>query len=263
MLTINNIEVKYKGIILVLKGLSLSVGDHGLVSVLGSNGAGKTTLLKSISGLLSTEEGEVTDGSIEFDGKRIDHMPSQAIVRMGIVQVMEGRRIFGHLSAEENIYIGANQFQDGQIKKDLDIVYNYFPKIKDLRNKMCGYLSGGEQQMAVIGRALMARPKLILLDEPSLGLSPILQDTIIEVVQKINTEQKVAVLLVEQNALAALGISEYGYVLENGRIVLDGPRDSLMENEDIKEFYLGLSTLGQRKSYREVKHYKRRKRWLG
>ncbi len=263
MLVINNIEVKYKGIILVLKGISLNVGEGALISVLGNNGAGKTTLLKSISGLLRTEEGEVTDGTIEYEGKRIDHASSVSLVRMGIVPVMEGRRIFGHLSAEENILVGANPFNDSRIKKDLELVYGYFPRIKALRKKTCGYLSGGEQQMAVIGRALMARPRLMLMDEPSLGLSPILQDTIIEVVSKINAEQKVAVLLVEQNALAALNISEYGYVLENGRVVLDGTKESLLANEDIKEFYLGLSKVGQRKSYRDIKHYKRRKRWLG
>jgi branched-chain amino acid transport system ATP-binding protein len=263
MLEINNIEVKYKGLILVLKGLSLRVDKGALVCVLGSNGAGKTTLLKSISGLLKTEEGKVTDGNIMFEGKRIDNMPSPAIVKMGIVQVMEGRRTFGHLSAEENVIIGANHFSDSKVRQDLDMVYSYFPKLKELRHTTCGYLSGGEQQMVVIGRALMARPRLILLDEPSLGLSPILQATIFEVIKGISEEQKVGVLLVEQNALAALSISSYGYVLENGRVVLDGSSDSLKANEDIKEFYLGLSKVGARKSYREVKHYKRRKRWLG
>jgi len=263
MLEINNIEVKYKGLILVLKGLSLHVDKGGLVCVLGSNGAGKTTLLKSISGLLKTEEGRVTDGNIVFDGKRIDNMPPPAIVRMGIVQVMEGRRIFGHLSTEENVIIGANLFSGSRVRRDLEMIYSYFPQLKGLRSKTCGYLSGGEQQMVVIGRALMARPMLILLDEPSLGLSPILQTTIFEVVRRISAEQKVGVLLVEQNALAALSISDYGYVLENGRVVLDGSSDSLKDNEDIKEFYLGLSKVGERKSYKEVKHYRRRKRWLG
>lgn len=263
MLEINNIEVKYKGLILVLKGLSLHVDKGGLVCVLGSNGAGKTTLLKSISGLLKIEEGRVTDGNIVFDGKRIDNMPPPAIVRMGIVQVMEGRRIFGHLSTEENVIIGANLFSDSRVRQDLEMVYSYFPQLKGLRSKTCGYLSGGEQQMVVIGRALMARPRIILLDEPSLGLSPILQTTIFEVVRRISAEQKVGVLLVEQNALAALSISDYGYVLENGRVVLDGSSDSLKDNEDIKEFYLGLSKVGERKSYRGVKHYRRRKRWLG
>ncbi|TRZ95398.1 MAG: ABC transporter ATP-binding protein [Dehalococcoidia bacterium] len=263
MLEINNIEVKYKGLILVLKGLSLHVDKGGLVCVLGSNGAGKTTLLKSTSGLLKIEEGRVTDGNIVFDGKRIDNMSPPAIVRMGIVQVMEGRRIFGHLSTEENVIIGANLFSDSRVRQDLEMVYNYFPQLKGLRSKTCGYLSGGEQQMVVIGRALMARPRIILLDEPSLGLSPILQTTIFELVRRISAEQKVGVLLVEQNALAALSISDYGYVLENGRVVLDGPSDSLKDNEDIKEFYLGLSKVGERKSYRGVKHYRRRKRWLG
>jgi len=263
MLEINNIEVKYKGLILVLKGLSLHVDKGGLVCVLGSNGAGKTTLLKSISGLLKIEEGRVTDGNIVFDGKRIDNMPPPAIVRMGIVQVIEGRRIFGHLSTEENVIIGANLFSDSRVRQDLEMVYSYFPQLKGLRSKTCGYLSGGEQQMVVIGRALMARPRIILLDEPSLGLSPILQTTIFEVVRRISAEQKVGVLLVEQNALAALSISDYGYVLENGRVVLDGSSDSLKDNEDIKEFYLGLSKVGERKSYRGVKHYRRRKRWLG
>jgi len=263
MLAINNIEVKYKGLILVLKGLSLEVDEGALVCVLGSNGAGKTTLLKSISGLLKTEEGAVTDGNIVFDDNRIDDMPPPAIVRMGIVQVMEGRRIFGHLSTEENVIIGANLFSDARVRQDLEMVYSYFPQLKQLRGETCGYLSGGEQQMVVIGRALMARPRLILLDEPSLGLSPMLQTTIFEVIKRISTEQNVGVLLVEQNALAALGISDYGYVLENGRVVLDGSSDSLRDNEDIKEFYLGLSKVGERKSYKEVKHYRRRKRWLG
>ncbi len=263
MLEINNIEVKYKGLILVLKGLSLHVDQGTIVCVLGSNGAGKTTLLKSISGLLKTEEGKVTDGSIVFEGERIDGMTPPAIVKKGIVQVMEGRRIFGHLTAEENIIIGANLFSDGRVRQDLEMVYGYFPRIRELRHITCGYLSGGEQQMVVIGRAIMARPRLILLDEPSLGLSPILQSAIFDAIKRISAEQNVGVLLVEQNALAALSISDYGYVLENGRVVLDGSSDSLKANEDIKEFYLGLSKVGARKSYREVKHYKRRKRWLG
>lgn len=263
MLIVDNVEVKYKGAILVLKGISIKVGTDEIVCLLGSNGSGKTTLLKAISGLLKSEEGAVTDGNIIFDDNRIANKPAPNIVRMGIIQAMEGRRVFQHLTAEENVIIGAYIRSDGRIKEDLEMVYSYFPRLKDLRHNSCGYLSGGEQQMVVLGHALMARPKLMLLDEPSLGLSPTLQRLIFEVVKRISTEQKVGVLLVEQNALAALDISSYGYVLENGKVVLDGPSHKLALNEDVKEFYLGLSKEGEHKSYKEVKHYRRRKRWLG
>jgi len=264
MLTLSNIEVMYLNAILVLKGMSLQVPDGEIIALLGSNGAGKTTSLKAISGLLHTEEGEVTDGSIDFDGKRIDKMDPEDIVGLGIVQVMEGRRLFEHLTAEENLRIGAYLRHDGSnIKKDIESVYNYFPKLKLLRNKTSGYLSGGEQQMLVMGRAMMAEPKLMLLDEPSLGLAPLLVREIYEIVQRINQEKNNSILLVEQNVRAALSIASFGYVMENGKVVFDGEAEKLRDNEDIQEFYMGLSHMGTKKSYREVKHYKRRKRWLG
>jgi branched-chain amino acid transport system ATP-binding protein len=263
MLQVNNIEVTYMNIIQVLRGVSLEVGDGKIVALLGANGAGKTSTLKAISGLLKTEEGEVTDGSITFDGKRIDRLSAEAIAALGISQVMEGRRVLGHLSVEENLLVFAHNRKDRKaVKKDMEMVYNYFPKIKTLRRQTSGYLSGGEQQMLVIGRALMASPKLMLLDEPSLGLAPLLVQEIYEIIQRISSEQKMAILLVEQNARAALGIADYGYVMENGRVVLSGPAEMLRDNEDVKEFYMGLSAVGARKSYREVKHYRRRKRWL-
>lgn len=263
MLRLNNIEVIYSDVILVLKGVSLEVPDGKIVALLGANGAGKTTTLKAISGVLRTELGEVTDGSIELDSLRIDRLDPEAIVRLGIVQVMEGRRLFEHLSVEENLLVGAYARSDqAEIRKDLKKVYDYFPKLLDMRNRTSGYLSGGERQMLVMGRALMAKPRVMLLDEPSLGLSPLLVKEIFKLVGEINRQEGVSILLVEQNARIALGLSEHGYVMENGRIVLDGPSPKLKENEDIKEFYLGLSELGSRKSYKEVKHYKRRKRWL-
>jgi len=263
MLQVNNIEVTYMNIIQVLRGVSLEVGDGKIVALLGANGAGKTSTLKAISGLLKTEEGEVTDGSIVFDGKRIDRYIAEDIAAMGISQVMEGRRVLGHLSVEENLLVFAHNRKDRkEVRNDKDMVFDYFPKIKDLRRQMSGYLSGGEQQMLVIGRALMARPKLVLLDEPSLGLAPLMAQEIYEIIQRINTERKMAILLVEQNAIAALGIADYGYVMENGRVVLSGPAGMLRDNEDVKEFYMGLSAVGSQKSYREVKHYRRRKRWL-
>ncbi len=264
MLILNSVEVVYSNVILVLRGVSLQVPEGAIVSLLGANGAGKTTTLKSISGLLGTELGDVTHGNIEFDGQRIDRSEPEDIVKLGIVQVMEGRRQFGHLSVEENLRAGAYTRHNGaSLKRDLDMVYGYFPRLKALRRATSGYCSGGEQQMLVIGRALMAHPKLILLDEPSLGLAPLLVEEIFGIVKNINEEEGTSVLLVEQNAMAALGIASYGYVMENGRVVLDGSAEKLRENEDIREFYLGLSQLGKRKSYREVKHYKRRKRWLG
>jgi branched-chain amino acid transport system ATP-binding protein len=262
-LQLNNIEVIYSDVILVLKGVSLQVPPGKIVALLGANGAGKTTTLKAISGVLRTELGEVTDGSIEFDGTSIHRMDPEEIVRLGIVQVMEGRRLFQHLTVEENLRVGAYPRKDtAHIPKDMEKVYGYFPKLRDMCRRTSGYLSGGERQMLVMGRALMGQPKVMLLDEPSLGLSPLLVKEIFKIVQQINAQEGVSILLVEQNARIALGLSDHGYVMENGRIVLEGPSAKLHENEDIKEFYLGLSELGSRKSYRGVKHYKRRKRWL-
>jgi len=264
MLRVNNIEVVYSSVILVLKGVSLEVPDGSIITLLGANGAGKSTTLKAISGLLHTELGEVTDGNIEFDEVRIDRMRAEDILRLGIVQVIEGRPVFEHLSVEENLKVGAQGEQaSSRMNKNLDIVYRYFPRLRDLHNRTSGFLSGGEQQMMVIGRALMSQPKVMLLDEPSLGLAPILVTEIFNIVKQINSEEKVSILLVEQNARAALSMTDYGYVMENGRVVLDGPSNKLKDNEDIKEFYLGLSEVGKRKSYKDVKHYKRRKRWLG
>ncbi|MGD0780066.1 MAG: ABC transporter ATP-binding protein [Dehalococcoidales bacterium] len=263
MLRVNNIEVAYMGVIRVLHGVSLEVGDGKIVALIGANGGGKTTTLKSISGLLKTEEGEITSGNIVFNDRRIDKYGPEPIAELGISQVMEGRRVLEHLSVEENLYIGAYLRRDRTgIKSDLEMVFSYFPELKDFRHRTSGYLSGGEQQMLVIGRAMMARPKLMLLDEPSLGLAPLVVREIFEIIHKIKEEQKVAILLVEQNVRAAFGIADYGYVMENGRIVLDGPADKLRDNEDIKEFYLGLSTLGSQRSFRDIKHYRRRKRWL-
>jgi len=263
MLTLKNIEVIYSDVILVLKGVSLEVEEGNIVALLGANGAGKTTTLKAISGLLKTELGEVTDGTIEFKGKRIDQKSPEEIVRSGIVQVMEGRPLFEQLSVEENIRVGAYSRNDTPgIKKDMGNVYQYFPILAGMRHRVSGYLSGGERQMLVMGRGLMAKPQLMLLDEPSLGLSPSLVKEIFRLIELINKENNTSILLVEQNAKVALSISDHAYVMENGRIVLDGPSSKLKENEDIKEFYLGLSQVGKRKSYKEVKHYKRRKRWL-
>jgi len=264
MLEVKNIEVVYMNVIRVLRGVSLTVADGQIVALLGANGGGKTTTLKAISGMLKTEEGEVTDGSIEFDGKRIDRFGPERIAVMGISQAMEGRRVLEHLSVEENLLVGAYCRKDRQeVKQDLEMVFDYFPSIKRLRRRMSGYLSGGEQQMLVTGRALMARPQLMLLDEPSLGLAPLMVQEIYEIIQKINAEQKMAILLVEQNVRAALAIADYGHVLENGRVVLSGPAKNLKDNEDVREFYMGLSAVGSQKSYREVKHYRRKKRWLG
>ena len=264
MLQVNNIEVIYMNVIQVLRGVSLEVADGQIIALLGANGGGKTTTLKAVSGMLKTEEGEVTDGSINFDGKRIDRYGPEDIAVMGITQVMEGRRVLEHLSVEENLFVGAYCRKDrAGVKKDIEMVFEYFPNIKRLYRQTSGYLSGGEQQMLVIGRALMARPKLMLLDEPSLGLAPLLVQEIYQIIQKINADQKMAILLVEQNVRAALSIADYGHVLENGRVVLSGPAENLRDNEDVREFYMGLSAVGSQKSYREVKHYRRRKRWLG
>ncbi len=266
MLKLNNIEVVYSDVIQVLRGVSIDVPLGKIVGLLGANGAGKSTTLKAISGLLRTQEGEVTRGNIELDGQRIDRLSPEKIVQLGIIQVLEGRRLFRHLTVEENLILGgvARGSASGRpVSQDLEQVYHYFPRLKDLRRRTSGYLSGGEQQMLVIGRALMAHPKLMLLDEPSLGLAPLLVKEIFEVISEMSADEGMAILLVEQNARMALSVADYAYVMENGRVVLDGPSEQLAENEDIKEFYLGLTQLGERKSYRDVKHYKRRKRWLG
>ncbi len=263
LLSVNNIEVIYDHVILVLRGVSLAVPDGGVVALLGANGAGKSTTLKAISNLLDSERGEVTKGSIEYEGDRVDRLNPSELVKRGVIQVMEGRRCFEHLTVEENLLTGAYTRTDGraEVRKDLDLVYTYFPRLEERRTAQSGYISGGEQQMMVLGRALMARPKLVLLDEPSMGLAPQLVQEIFEIVRRLNRDEKVSFLLAEQNAAMALRYSDHGYVLENGRVVFDDTAKVLSENEDVKEFYLGLSTSG-RKSYRDVKHYRRRKRWL-
>jgi branched-chain amino acid transport system ATP-binding protein len=264
MLAVNNIEVIYSSVILVLRGISFEVRSGQVVALLGPNGAGKSTTLKAISGLLLAENGEVTRGNITWNGERIDRASAEDIVRRGIVQVIEGRPLFRHLTVEENLHLGAMVYEGGRhFRHDLERVYEYFPRLKALHRRTSGYLSGGEGQMLVIGRALMAHPRLMMLDEPSLGLAPMLVQEIFEIVHEINSQEQMSVLLVEQNARAALALAHHGYVMEQGRIVLDGPAEQLRQNEDIKEFYLGLNTSGERKSYRDVKHYKRRKRWLG
>ena len=263
MLKVNNIEVIYSDVILVLKGLSMVVPEGQIVALLGANGAGKSTTLKAISGLLKSEEGEVTDGEILFAGEKINGKDPEEIVRKGIFQVIEGRRVFEDLTTEENLRCGAYTRKDlKNVKADYERVYTYFPRLKERRKGLAGYLSGGEQQMLAIGRALMARPKLMLLDEPSLGLSPLLVKEIFGIIKEINQNERTTILLVEQNARVALSISSYGYIMENGKVVLDGETEKLANNEDVKEFYLGMNEVGTRKSYREIKHYKRRKRWL-
>jgi branched-chain amino acid transport system ATP-binding protein len=262
MLALNNIEVIYNDVILVLKGMSMEVPEGKIIGLLGSNGAGKSTTLKAISGLLKPEDGEVTDGSIEFLSEEIHERDAAEIVRMGIFQVMEGRRAFEHLTVEENLIAGSYTRREGNVRGDIDMVYHYFEPLKNRRSQTAGYLSGGEQQMLAIGRSLMARPKLMMLDEPSLGLAPLLVQEIFGIIQRINAEQGTTILLVEQNANLTLGVADYAYIMENGRIVLDGYPADLRENADVREFYLGLTEVGQRKSYRDVKHYKRRKRWL-
>ena len=263
MLKLKNVEVVYDRAVLVLRGISLEVPEQRIVTLLGSNGAGKSTTLKAISGLLKPERGEIITGSVEFAGERIDDRGPEEIVKLGITQVMEGRRVFQDLTAEENLRAGAHTRRNGaEIKRDMELVYDYFPKLADRRTLKAGYLSGGEQQMLAIGRALMARPRLMLLDEPSLGLAPLLVEEIFQIIQRLNQEEKLTVLLVEQNAAMALTVAQYGYIMENGRIVLDGETASLRDNADVKEFYLGLTEVGQRKSYRDIKHYRRRKRWL-
>lgn len=261
LLSLNNIEVIYNDVILVLKGLSITVEEGSIVALLGANGAGKSTTLKAISGLLKPENGDVTDGNIVFDGTNIHHMDAASIVRKGVFQVMEGRRVFEHLTVEENLRAGAYT-ASGHMSQTMEMVYEYFPRLRERRAQISGLLSGGEQQMLAIGRALMAHPRLILLDEPSLGLAPLLVGEIFRIIKRINEEQRTTILLVEQNANIALAIANFAYIMENGRVVLEGAPDDLRNNADVREFYLGLTEVGKRKSYREVKHYKRRKRWL-
>ncbi len=263
LLSVNNVEVIYDHVILVLKGVSLEVPEKGIVALLGANGAGKSTTLKAISNLLRAERGDITKGTIEYQGTRIDRLTSAELVKRGVIQVMEGRHCFEHLTVEENLLTGAYTRKDGNaaIQKDLELVYSYFPRLKQRRKAQAGYTSGGEQQMIAIGRALMSRPKMILLDEPSMGLAPLLVEEIFEIVERLNTKEGVTFLLAEQNTNIALRYANYGYILENGRVVLDGTAKELRENTDVKEFYLGISE-GERVNFREVKHYRRRKRWL-
>ena len=263
MLSLNNIEVIYNDVILVLKGMSLEVPQGKVVALLGSNGAGKSTTLKALSGLLKPEDGEVTDGEILFEGDKIHELDAAEIVRRGIFLVMEGRRVFEHLDVEQNLVAGSYTRRDrSQVQQDMERVYTYCPRLHDRRRQPAGYLSGGEQQMLAIGRSLMAQPKLIMLDEPSLGLAPMLVRDIFQIIQRINRDEGRTILLVEQNARLALEVADYAYIMESGRIVLEGAPEDLKNNADVREFYLGLNEVGKRKSYRDVKHYKRRKRWL-
>ncbi len=263
MLTINNAEVMYNRVILVLKGLSLHVPEGKIVALLGANGAGKSTTLKAISGLLKSEEGEVSAGSIDFMGERINNMSPEEIVRKGVFQVMEGRRVFEDLTIDENLIVGGHTRSDtAGFKRDKERVYDYFPRLRERRNQLSGFLSGGEQQMLAIGRALMARPKLMLLDEPSLGIAPLLVQEIFQLIRKINTEEKTTILLVEQNANVAFSICDYAYIMEGGRVAMSGTTEKMKSNDDVKEFYLGMGEGKEMKSYRELKSYKRRKRWL-
>ncbi len=262
ILRVNNIEVKYHEVILVLKGVSIEIPRGGIVGLLGANGAGKSTTLKSISGLLKVEVGEVTDGAIEFEGVQIHKKTAVDIAKMGIIQVIEGRKVFEHLTVEENLRVGAHLRKTGSVKDGLELVYHYFPRLKEKRREVAGFVSGGEQQMAVVGRALMTEPKLVLLDEPSMGLAPMLIHEIFNILTKLNSEERISILLVEQNVKLALNVAPYAYILENGRVVMDDTSERLKENEDIKDFYLGLSEKGKSKSFADVKHYKRRKRWL-
>jgi branched-chain amino acid transport system ATP-binding protein len=261
VLDVNNVEVIYDEVILVLRGLSLTVGEGQIVALLGSNGAGKTTTLKAITGLLPSENGEITDGHIAYSGEMITDRDPAEVVRMGLSLVMEGRRVFEHLTVNENLLAGAFTHQEGR-QEHLDLVYGYFTPLAERRAQVAGYLSGGEQQMLAIGRALMARPQFLMLDEPSLGLAPLLVAEIFEIVKRLNVDLGTTVLLVEQNARRALAIADHGFIMEQGRIVLEGPADELSQNADVQEFYLGITETGERKSYRDVKHYKRRKRWL-
>ena len=261
MLSVNGIEVIYNHVILVLKGVSLMVPEGAVVALLGANGAGKTTTLRAVSNLLKGERGEVTKGYIEYMGERIERLTPSELVKRGVVQVMEGRRCFAHLSVEENLLTGGYTRSGAETRDGLERVYEYFPRLKERRRSQSGYTSGGEQQMTAIGRALMTRPKMILLDEPSMGLAPQLVEEIFEIVKNLNAKERVSFLLAEQNTNIALKYADYGYILENGRVVLDGKGSELAQNEDVKEFYLGFST-GGRKSFRDVKSYRRRKRWL-
>ena len=263
LLSVNNFEVVYDHVILVLKGVSLEVPEGGIVALLGANGAGKATTLKSISNLLVAERGDITKGTIQFKGESIQGRSANQLVKRGIIQVMEGRRCFEHLTVEENLLTGAFTRSDGAsaIRQDLELVYTYFPRLKERRSSTSGYTSGGEQQMTALGRALMAKPKMILLDEPSMGLAPTLVEEIFEIMQQLNQNEQVTFLLAEQNTNMALRYCRYGYILENGRVVMDGDANSLLGNQDVKEFYLGVSG-GKKKSFRDVKHYRRRKRWL-
>jgi branched-chain amino acid transport system ATP-binding protein len=264
LLDVNGIEVIYNHVILVLKGVSLAVPEGGIVALLGANGAGKTTTLKAVSNLLRAERGEVTKGSITFRGERVDRLNPADLVRRGVVQVMEGRHCFAHLTVEENLLTGAytRGVSRSEVRLELEKVYEFFPRLKQRRASLAGYTSGGEQQMTAIGRALMARPTMILLDEPSMGLAPQIVEEIFEIVKTLNTKERVSFLLAEQNTMVALRFADFGYILENGRVVMEGKAESLAANEDVKEFYLGIST-GGRRSFRETKHYRRRKRWLG
>lgn len=261
ILQVKNIEVRYHEVILVLKGVSIDLPRGGIVALLGANGAGKSTTLKAISGLLKTEDGEVTDGAIEFEGDIIHHKPAFEIAKRGIIQVIEGRRVFEHLTVEENLKVGAHLRKTGTVKEKLDLVYHYFPRLYEKRNETAGFISGGEQQMLVVGRALMTDPKVLLLDEPSMGLAPMLIHEIFRIITQLNKERGISILLVEQNAKLALNVAPYAYIMENGKIVMDDTSEKLKNNEDIKDFYLGLGDKG-RKSFRHIKHYKRRKRWL-
>jgi branched-chain amino acid transport system ATP-binding protein len=263
MLRLTNVEVMFNKVILVLRGVSLDVPQGSIVALLGANGAGKTTTLNAITGLIKTELGEITEGTIEFEGQNLNKMATERIAQIGIAQVMEGRRLFAHLSIEENLRVGARAKRERRsLKKELEMIYAYFPVLRRMRHATAGYCSGGEQQMTSIGRALISDPKIMLLDEPSMGLSPILVQEIFRIIKAIHDDKETSILLVEQNAPSALDIADHGYVMENGRIVLEGGQKALKENEDVKEFYMGLSGVGKKKSYREVKHYRRRKRWL-
>ncbi len=262
MLKLTDVEAMYGRAILVLRGVTLEVPERSVVALLGANGAGKSTTLKAISGLIRSENGEVTHGRIELDGQRIDRLDAAEIVRRGIMHVMEGRRVFQHLTVHENLIAGAHTLKNGSLKQKFDLVYHYFPRLAERRATRAGYLSGGEQQMLAIGRALMAEPRILLLDEPSLGLSPLLVREIFAIIQRINRENGTTILLVEQNARLALAIAAYAYVMENGRIVLSGPADQLSKDEGVREFYLGVTAGGARKSYRDVKHYRRQRSWL-
>ena len=263
LLSVNGIEVIYNHVILVLKGVSLCVPEGGIVAILGANGAGKTTTLRAVSNLLKSERGDVTKGSVEYRGEKVHRLSPSDLVKRGVIQVMEGRHCFAHLTVEENLLTGAytRNASRAEVSADLEKVYGYFPRLKTRRHSQSGYTSGGEQQMTAVGRALMSRPNMILLDEPSMGLAPQIVEEIFEIVRNLNQKEKVSFLLAEQNTNVALRYADFGYILENGRVVMEGAAASLAENEDVKEFYLGISTSG-RKSFRDAKHYRRRKRWL-